>query len=67
MALVLHKSNRTERLVDALAAIVAQPLASVFQAECVTVSSPGMERWLSMELAKRSVCGPTRPFPFRAS
>jgi exodeoxyribonuclease V gamma subunit len=67
MSLHVHRSNRTERLVDALARTVAQPLASVFQAEWVTVSSPGMERWLSMELGKRLGvwANPAFPFPRR--
>jgi exodeoxyribonuclease V gamma subunit len=64
MSLHVHRSNRTERLVDALARTVAQPLASVFQAEWVTVSSPGMERWLSMELGKRLGVWANPAFPF---
>jgi exodeoxyribonuclease V gamma subunit len=66
MALHLHKSNRTERLVDALAKTVAQPMphASVFAPEWIVVSSPGMERWLSMELAKRLGVWANPAFPF---
>jgi len=61
----LHRSNRTERLVDALAEVVARPLPRVTEAETIVVQSKGMERWLAMALASRlGVWGhPSFPFP----
>src|SRR5215472_8635121 len=53
-ALVVHRSNRIEALVDALAELVAQPLPDPFAAEPIVVQGRGMGRWLAMELARRS-------------
>lgn len=64
MALYVYKSNRTERLVDALAELSARPLARVFEPEWIVVSSPGMERWLSLELSKRFGVWANPRFPF---
>lgn len=64
MALHVYKSNRTERLVDALAEISARPLSSVFAPEWIVVSSPGMERWLGLELSKRFGVWANPRFPF---
>ena len=52
-ALVVHRSNRIEALVDALAELVAEPLPDPFAAEHVVVQGRGMGRWLAMELARR--------------
>ncbi|MEY4582398.1 MAG: exodeoxyribonuclease gamma subunit, partial [Pseudomonadota bacterium] len=64
MAFYVHRSNRTERLVDVLAQVVAKPLATVLEPEWVVVSSPGMERWLSMQLAQRVGVWANPSFPF---
>jgi exodeoxyribonuclease V gamma subunit len=64
MAFYVHRSNRTERLVDALAEVVAQPQANVLAPEWIVVSSPGMERWLSMQLAARVGIWANPQFPF---
>ena len=63
--LKLHTSNELERLADALASVVAAPLASPFQPETIVVQSLGMARWLKLELARRhGVCANVRfPFP----
>ena len=53
-----------ERLVDALASAVSRPLRRVLQAEWIAVPSPGMERWLSMELARRFGVWANPAFPF---
>ncbi|MBI5013919.1 MAG: exodeoxyribonuclease V subunit gamma [Deltaproteobacteria bacterium] len=45
--------NRLERLLDALAGIVAEPLASPLTPEVIVVPSQGMGRWVSQELARR--------------
>ncbi|MET0387448.1 MAG: exodeoxyribonuclease V subunit gamma [Polyangiales bacterium] len=64
MAFHLYRSNRTERLVDVLAEVAAQPRASVLAPEWIVVSSPGMERWLSMQLAQRVGVWANPAFPF---
>lgn len=52
----LHCSHRTEDLADALARILETPApgAAVLAPERVVVQSPGMARWLSMRLARRT-------------
>jgi exodeoxyribonuclease V gamma subunit len=64
-ALIVHRSNRTEALVGALATSVARPPRDPFDAEWIVVQGRGMERWLSLELASRlSVFAhPRFPFP----
>lgn len=61
----LFTSNRLEILVEQLAGVLEEPLASPFTAETVLVQSQGMARWLQMELARRhGVCANVRfPFP----
>jgi len=60
----LYLSNRLEILVDMLARIVEKPLSSPFKSEIIVVQSKGMERWLSMELAKRFGIWANCRFPF---
>jgi exodeoxyribonuclease V gamma subunit len=60
----VHRSNRMETLVDALAEVVRQPLADPFAADCIIVQGQGMERWLSMELARRFGVWANPDFPF---
>lgn len=51
---VLHSSNKTENLLEHLAAVIgAAPLASPFAPEIFLIQSQGMERWLSQQLAER--------------
>lgn len=59
------KSNRAEILVETLAEVLAQPLSTPFAAESVIVQGRGMERWVSLQLAKRlGVCANVKfPFP----
>lgn len=72
MPLYVHRSNRTERLVDALAKVVARPRSTVpgqphkrvLEPEWIVVSSPGMERWLSMQLSRRLGVWANPSFPF---
>ena len=49
----VHRSNRVERLLDALTEVVRPPLPDPLQPECIVVSSRGMNTWLSMRLAER--------------
>jgi exodeoxyribonuclease V gamma subunit len=62
--LIVHRSNRAERLVDALAELVSEPLPDVFLRETIVVQGKGMERWLSMELARRHGVWANPAFPF---
>lgn len=63
----VFSSNRLESLAQKLADILRKPLASPLQPETIVVQSQGMERWLSMELAKaHGVCANVDfPFPNR--
>jgi exodeoxyribonuclease V gamma subunit len=58
-------SNRLEVLIDILAKILQEPLPHPLMPETIVVQSKGMERWISMELAKKhGVCANIRfPFP----
>lgn len=60
----VHRSNRAERLVDSLAALVAEPLADPWLRETIVVQGRGMERWLSMELSRRLGVWAHPSFPF---
>jgi exodeoxyribonuclease V gamma subunit len=62
--LILHTSNRLEILADRLAEILDTPPADPFQAEVILVQSRGMERWVSLELAKRHGVAANLRFPF---
>jgi exodeoxyribonuclease V gamma subunit len=64
MPLRIYTSNRMERLVEALAGVVARPLASPFTAELIVVQSKGMQRWLAMELARRFGVWANCTYPF---
>ena len=60
----VHRSNRTETLVDVLAAVVARPVGDATAPECIVVQGKGMERWLSMQLAQRFGVWANPLFPF---
>src|SRR5215468_3636382 len=62
--MIVHRSNRLEALVDALAELVAEPAADPFAPECVVVQGRGMGRWLAMELARRLGVWANAAFPF---
>jgi exodeoxyribonuclease V gamma subunit len=63
-AMFLYRSNRSERLIDALAEVVRRPLADPLAAELIVVQSKGMERWLSMQLSLRLRVWANARFPF---
>ncbi|OIN95449.1 MAG: exodeoxyribonuclease V subunit gamma [Deltaproteobacteria bacterium CG1_02_45_11] len=52
--LTIYTSNRLEILAEKLARIVSDPLPSLFSPEIIIVQSRGMERWVSMELARHN-------------
>src|SRR5690349_17087326 len=51
--LVVHRAERTDRLADALAGLLDDPLGDPFEAEIVGVPSKGVERWLAQRLSHR--------------
>ncbi|HVW28491.1 MAG TPA: exodeoxyribonuclease V subunit gamma [Polyangiaceae bacterium] len=60
----IYRSNRTEQLAGALAEVVRRPLASPLSPEVIVVSSQGIERWLSQQLAARIGVFANARFPF---
>lgn len=50
----VHRSNRAERLVDALFEQVREPLRSPFEKELLVVQGQGMATWLNMQLSRRA-------------
>ena len=64
MNLRISVSNRLEVLAEKLAGIVRIPLSSPFQPETVIVQSRGMERWISMALARYNGICANASFPF---
>ncbi len=60
----LFTSNRLEILANELAGVIGTPLSSPFDKEVIVVQSPGMERWISMELALRHGVCANMEFPF---
>jgi len=63
--LKLYTSNRMEILAELLSDVLKAPLKHPLASEIILVQSKGMERWLSMELAKRrGICANVRfPYP----
>jgi exodeoxyribonuclease V gamma subunit len=64
VAFRLYRSNRAERLADALTQVVRGPQADPFARECIVVQGPGMERWLSGVLATQLGIWANPWFPF---
>jgi exodeoxyribonuclease V gamma subunit len=60
----IYRSNRAERLIDALAAVLREPLHDPLAAEHVVVQSRGMERWLSMQISQHLGIAANLSFPF---
>jgi len=63
--LKIYTGNHMEILAEQLARIVREPLSSPFSPEIIVVQSRGMERWVSLELARHNgICANCRfPFP----
>lgn len=64
MSLFLYSSNRMEHLVDRLGEVLRRPLAAPLAPEVIVVQSKGMQRWLSMELAKKTGVWANGVYPF---
>lgn len=47
----LHRAERADRLVDALAGVLADPLPDPFATDVVCVPTRGVERWLAQRLS----------------
>ena len=60
MSLLIHRAERADHLVDALGALLSDPLPDPFATEIVSVPTPGVERWLSQRLAARLGARPDR-------
>ena len=60
----IFTSNKLEILVEQLAQMVKTPVSSTLAAEIIVVQSTGMERWLSLELAKHNGICANVQFPF---
>lgn len=65
MPLIVYRSNRTERLLDALADVVRKPAATTpTSPEAIVVQGGGMAHWVALELARRLGIWANRDFPF---
>ncbi|WP_433784353.1 exodeoxyribonuclease V subunit gamma [Actinomycetospora sp. CA-101289] len=49
----VHRAERADRLVEALADVLADPLDDPFEPEVVAVPTRGIERWLAQRLSHR--------------
>lgn len=56
----VHRAERADALVEALAGLLADPPADPFAREVVAVPSRGMERWLSQRMSGRLGATPGR-------
>jgi exodeoxyribonuclease V gamma subunit len=53
LGLSVYRSNRLERLAEALAELLAEPPEDPFAPECILVPGRGVAQWLSLELSQR--------------
>jgi len=60
----IHTSNNLEYLIQALATVISSKPSSPFVPEIIVVQSKGMERWVSMELARQLGAFANGSFPF---
>jgi len=62
--LTIYTSNKLEVLIDRLASNLSRPLPSVFEKEIIVTQSPGMARWIAMQLAARHHISANTDYPF---
>ena len=60
----IFSSNKLEILAEQLAQLVRTPVSLPFDAEMIVVQSTGMQRWVSLELAKHNGICANIQFPF---
>ncbi len=60
----VHRSNRMERLAEMLVEVASTRVPDPFARECIVVQGRGIERWLSMELARHLTVWGNPEFPF---
>ena len=60
----IFTSNKLEVLAEQLARLMKTPVSSAFNAEMIVVQSTGMQRWVSLELAKHNGICANVQFPF---
>ena len=60
----LHRSNRAERMLEALCEVVAAGDRDPFAGECIVVQSPGIARYVAMGLSQRLGVWAHPLFPF---
>ena len=65
--LIVHESNRLERLADDLAEVLRVPMRPALSPETIAVQSNGMARWLRMRLADRLGVSANIDFPLPSS
>jgi exodeoxyribonuclease V gamma subunit len=65
--LIVHQSNRQERLADALTEVLETRLPSPLTPDIVAVQSGGAARWLALRLARRFGIAANLHFPFPAT
>lgn len=64
MPVTIHTSNRMEILLEHLAGVLNEPVGPPLLPETIVIQSRGMERWISMELAKKFGVWCNGKFPF---
>jgi exodeoxyribonuclease V gamma subunit len=62
--LTLYLSNRLENLADRLAEMIREPVGAPLQPATIVVQSRGMQRWITMALARRNGISANTNFPF---
>ena len=60
MGVTVHMGQRTDRLADSLAELLATPSADPFAEDVVVVPAKGVERWLTQRLSHRLGAQPGR-------
>ena len=63
----LYHSNKMERLLQALQAVLEQPLDNPFAAETILVQNQGMARWITQGIAAHQGIAANIEFPLPAS
>src|SRR5215212_9947905 len=56
----VHRAERADGLVEALAVLLAEPPADPFEREVIAVPTRGMERWLTQRLSTATGASPGR-------